>query len=114
MNRTEKYGLKKPEGADFYNVDDFNYNMDVLDANAVTAETLLLTLPETGWSNNEITVTAAGVTTSNTVVVSPAASSHDSYGSAGVFCSAQGTDSLTFTCGDTPSSDLSVNVLIIK
>ena len=31
MNRTDNYNLKKPEGTDFYNVGDFNDNMDILD-----------------------------------------------------------------------------------
>lgn len=36
MNETEKYKLKKPEQNDFYNVEDFNHNADVIDA-ALTA-----------------------------------------------------------------------------
>lgn len=32
MKNTENYGLKKPESTDFYNVDDFNDNMDVIDS----------------------------------------------------------------------------------
>lgn len=31
MNRTKNYGLKKPEQGDFYDVDDFNYNTDIID-----------------------------------------------------------------------------------
>lgn len=33
MKTTENYGLKKPEATGFYDVDDFNYNADVTDAN---------------------------------------------------------------------------------
>lgn len=32
MQKTENYGLNKPDLEDFYNVEDFNENMDVLDA----------------------------------------------------------------------------------
>lgn len=32
MNTTENYGLRKPEATDFFNVDDFNNNADVIDA----------------------------------------------------------------------------------
>lgn len=31
MEYTENYGLKKPETTDFYNVDDFNENMDIIE-----------------------------------------------------------------------------------
>lgn len=31
MNITPKLGLRKPEDSDFYNVEDFNYNMDIID-----------------------------------------------------------------------------------
>ena len=31
MKTTDNYGFKKPESTDFYNVDDFNDNMDILD-----------------------------------------------------------------------------------
>jgi len=31
MQKTENYGLNKPESTDFYDVEDFNSNMDVID-----------------------------------------------------------------------------------
>lgn len=31
MTNTTNYGLKKPAQSDYYNVDDFNYNADVID-----------------------------------------------------------------------------------
>lgn len=74
---------------------------------------LSLTLVVANWSNNSITVTATGVTASNNVIVSPAPASQSAYTAAGVICTAQATDSLTFTCTTTPSSDLTVTVLII-
>ena len=50
MKTTTNYGLKKPETNDFYNVDDFNYNTDLIDttlnekldktATAVNADTV--------------------------------------------------------------------------
>lgn len=66
------------------------------------------------WSSNSQTVTATGVTSSCNVVVSPAPSSIDNYVAAGIKCTAQSTNSLTFTCTTTPSSAISVNVLIFK
>lgn len=48
---TPNYNLKKPEQEDFYNVDDFNGNMDILDGKLIEIETALqygATLPTTG------------------------------------------------------------------
>ena len=59
------------------------------------------------------TKTVTGVTTSNSVIVSPAPSSISDYVSAGVYCSAQGSGTLTFTAASTPTADLTVNVMIV-
>lgn len=80
---------------------------------AVSMTSLTVTLYAWSWSSNTQTVTASGVTSSNTIIPSPAPESHKAYGEAGVYCSAQASDSLTFTCTDTPSADLTVNVLIL-
>lgn len=66
------------------------------------------------WSSSSQTVSVTGVTASNSVVVTPAPSSIDDYVDAGIKCTAQGSGTLTFTCGTTPSSAISVNVLIIS
>ena len=59
------------------------------------------------------TKSVTGVTTSNSVIVSPAPSSISDYVSAGVYCSAQGAGTLTFTASSTPTADLTVNVMIV-
>ena len=69
------------------------------------------TLTTAGWSSNSQTVTVSGVTASNTVIVSPAPTSYGEYSVCGVYCSAQAANSLTFTCSETPSGALTVNVL---
>ena len=74
---------------------------------------LTVTLSSYGWSNLSQSVTASGVTTDNDVIVSPASTSHDAYGEAGVRCTGQSSNRLTFTCTEKPSSNLSVNVLIL-
>ena len=66
------------------------------------------------WSNKEVTVLAWWVTSSNTVIVSPAPSSINDYASNSVYCSAQGTGTLTFKCNTVPDSAISVNVLILS
>lgn len=65
------------------------------------------------WSNNEQTINVTGVTESNTVLVSPAPESVSDYGNFGIICTAQGTGTLTFTCGITPLNNISVNVIIL-
>lgn len=80
---------------------------------AVNMVNAVVTLSASSWSSSTQTVAVSGVTSSNTIIPSPAPESHEAYGDAGVYCSAQASDSLTFTCTDTPSADLTVNVLIL-
>lgn len=75
-----------------------------------TTKTATLT---TTWTSNQQTVTVSGVTSSNYIVVSPAPASYDAYCEAGIYCSAQGANSLTFKCDTAPSSSLTVNIMII-
>lgn len=72
-----------------------------------------VSLAVANWSNNSQTVSVTGVTASNNVIVSPAPSSIDNYVAAGIKCTAQASNSLTFTCTTTPSTAISVNILII-
>ena len=72
-------------------------------------------------STQQITVTTSlgsvnctGVTANNTVIVAPDPSSWDVYTTAGVYCSAQGSGTLTFTSAKTPTASMTVNVLIIN
>lgn len=75
-----------------------------------TAYTVVLTVA--GWSNNSQTVTATGVTSSNSIIVTPAPTSIDNYANANVICTTQGTNSLTFTCENVPDESITVNILI--
>lgn len=66
------------------------------------------------WTNNQKTVsipTAVGITANSLVIVSPAPSSFIEYGDSGIYCSAQATNSLTFTCSSPPSGNITVNVI---
>lgn len=74
---------------------------------------LTVTLTASGWSNNTQTVTATGVDSDKAVIVTPAPASMADYTSAGIYCSAQGTNTLTFTCATVPSTNITVNVLIV-
>ena len=73
---------------------------------------LTVTLLSNGWSNKTQTVSAAGVTASNLVMYFPAPASYSAYVDAEIYATAQGTNSLTFTCDTVPSTNITVNVAI--
>lgn len=75
--------------------------------------TKTLSLPASSWSNNTITRAITGITTSSDIIIAAAPANHMAYARAGVRCSAQGSGSLTFVCENTPTKDLTVNVLIV-
>lgn len=82
-------------------------------ANNLTGTKTTATLSTT-WSSNQQSVTVSGVTASNTVIVTPAPASYDAYCEAGIYCSAQAANSLTFKCDTAPSASLTVNIMIIN
>ena len=69
-------------------------------------------LTSSGWSSNNQTVTASGVTTENLVIVAPAYASQWVYNLSGVGASAQGNGTLTFSARTTPTTDLTVNYMV--
>lgn len=73
-------------------------------------KTATATLTAAGWSSNKQTVTISGITANSIVWVSYAAASKEAYGDAGIYASAQGANTLTFTCETVPSTSISVNV----
>ena len=75
---------------------------------------ITVTLAVASWSSKSITVSATGVTASNTVIVSPAPSDFADYTEAVIYCSAQASNSLTFTCYTEPANDIDVNVVILN
>lgn len=70
------------------------------------------TLLASGWSNNQQTVNVTGVTSERAVVAAAAPGSFVAYCEATVRCSAQGAGTLTFTCEEMPSENLSVVILM--
>lgn len=71
-----------------------------------------IALAADGWSDNIQTVTVAGVTADNDVFVSAAPASYVAYAESMIRCTAQGANSLAFTCEEIPASAVSVNVII--
>ena len=74
-----------------------------------------VTLAAANWSNSSQTVTVTGVSATETdqlIQPVPASASRSAYQAAGVQATAQAADSLTFSCTETPSSDLTVYVCL--
>ena len=80
-----------------------------------SAYTTTATLPVSGWSssNKSQTINVAVVTTTDDIVVTYAPSSHDAYVNAGIYCSAQGNGTLTFKCNKIPTSNVTVNIMLL-
>ena len=74
-----------------------------------------VTLTTSGWSSNTQTVTVSGVSATETaqlITPTPAIASQSAYYEAGIMCTNQGKNSLTFTCQTVPTSNLTVYVVI--
>ena len=102
-----------------YDVFIYEYEGSVVVEASVTSTKPLLrtaTLTTSGWSSNSQTVTVNGVVANSSaqlIYVSPAnKNSATAWGEAGVFCSAQGANSLTFVCDSVPNANISVNISI--
>ena len=76
--------------------------------------TASVTIAASDWANNRCTKNVTGVTADNTVVVTYAPASKSVYTAADVYCSAQGSGTLTFACETTPTASVTVNVMIIS
>ena len=82
-------------------------------ANAVS-KSLTVTLPVSGWSGNQQTVTVSGVTANNTLIVTAATESIEEYAAAAVRALSQAANALTFGCDSLPAAALTVNVTCIN
>lgn len=109
MQTTTNFNLKKPEASDVANIANLNDNADTIDALLAARPAMhsaTVTVPAAGG-----TVTVTGMTAGAAVIVGPDPASHDVYAAAGCRCTAQASNSLTFTVNSTASAAMSVNVL---
>ena len=72
-----------------------------------------VTLASAGWSGGSQTVTVTGMTATGIALVSPDPTDQSAYTSAGIICTAQAANSLTFTATTTPSGDIDVNIVCL-
>ena len=76
-----------------------------------------VTLSVSGWASNAQTVTVSGVLADETkqlIQPMPAVASQQAYMAAGVYCSGQAANSLTFTCSEIPTEDITIYVVITE
>lgn len=76
-----------------------------------------VTLSASGWSSNSQTVTVTDVLADETkqlIQPMPAVASQVAYMSAGIYCSGQAANSLTFTCSETPAEDITLYIVITE
>ena len=76
-----------------------------------------VTLPASGWASNAQTVTVSGVLADETkqlIQPMPAVASQQAYMAAGVYCSGQAANSLTFTCSEVPTEDIAMYIVITE
>lgn len=103
--------------ANTFKVANQNGNFEIMSADGtvptarLTKVNTTITLTAAGWSNGSQTVSVSGITSTGVVFVSPDPTDQADYVAAGILCTAQATDSLTFTCDTTPSSDIDVVVV---
>jgi hypothetical protein len=71
-------------------------------------------LTAAGWSTSTQSETISGLTASSDVMVFPpvARAGFLAYGAAQISATAIGTDSITFTCTDTPTTDIE-NIIVL-
>lgn len=89
-------------------------NKEYIKASISITDTSTVTIATSAWSNNSAVVSVKGVTSSNNIFVTPSASSYIAYANAQVRCTAQGSGTLTFTCETTPTTAITVNILIFN
>ena len=78
--------------------------------NAVVSNAITIAVAD--WNGGTTcTKTVSGLTATSVVWVAPDNASQSDYLTAGVYASAQTTDTITFTCTTTPTSSLTVNVI---
>ena len=75
--------------------------------------TAAVTLTAAGWASSSQSVSCAGITAGNALIVASAPENYEAYSKAGVYCAAQGQDALTFRCKSTPSASLTANIMIL-
>ena len=70
-----------------------------------------ITLSADAWENNTQSVQVINMNSTKSVIVQPNNANVSAYCEAGIKCTAQSTNALTFTCIATPTEDIDVDIL---
>ncbi|MGM9587244.1 MAG: hypothetical protein ACI3VA_07155 [Candidatus Limivicinus sp.] len=81
---------------------------------AVNMVNQVVTLSSGSWSGNTQTVSVAGVTSGNTILVGYNPDSYEAFVDAAIRCTSQSDGQLTFACESIPDMDVNVNVVILN
>jgi len=94
----------------------FKTKINELSANIATKQmglsSVAVTISSTSWTDNSVTKSVTGVTSTSLIWVAPDPDYSDAYGDAGIKATAQGAGTITFTCDTTPTESIVVNVVI--
>lgn len=85
-----------------------------LSATDVGIVTETATIQTSNWSGSTATITVTGVKSTNDVIVGPAPSGVLAWAAAQIYCSAQGTNTLTFSAVNVPSVAIPIVAIIIE
>ena len=85
-----------------------------LDTKQAKHKTATATLAAASWSNLSQQVSVPNVTTSSTIIVSPAPASAEAWGKAGVRATSQAAGKVTFACRKAPTMELAANIAILN
>jgi hypothetical protein len=72
-----------------------------------------VTIAVSDWNNQSCTKSVTGVTSLNTIIVTPDPSSFIAYGNSQIRATAQGDGTITFNCEVVPSESIVVTILIV-
>lgn len=81
---------------------------------ATTRQEVTISLPLSEWVDGQQIISIPGVMPESTIIVGSDIGSEPTYSDCGIYCSNQGTGSLTFTAAWLPDSDLIANAVILN
>jgi hypothetical protein len=90
-----------------------NIFLTASDVGATSFNTATISIATSKWSSNEATISCPIVTTSNTLIVAPAPSSYGTWGDCKIRATAQAAGTITFTCDEVPTAEVSVNIVAL-
>lgn len=75
-----------------------------------------VSLSSANWDTSLMTqqVTVTGLLITDVVIITPSSNSRTKYIEAGIYCSSQAANGLTFLCSTIPTNDIQVNVVYIR